>query len=334
MDQKKVSILIPLYNSEKYITETIQSAISQTWNYKEIIIIDDHSTDDSFRIAKDYESDILKVYTNQKKGACAARNMAFELSTGDYIQYLDADDLLSPDKIEKQVALLADKEETLAVCNAYEFFDNVESAVSIDDPLIYSSTQPVQFLINLWGGGITKPHFIAPHSWLTPRSLIVKTGSWNEELLRDQDGEFFARVVLKSYGIIYVPGIKSYYRRSTIRNSISSQRSASSFNSIFKALEVKKKLLFEKEDSANSRTAMATQYKILAIVTYPKYLDLYKKAINKSKELGGSKYVPVLGGKMIELTKKIMGWKLAIRISFFLHQHPQLLKIIHVLERR
>ena len=103
----KVSVIIPVFNAQEYINETINSVIKQTYEGSiEIIIIDDHSTDNSFQIVREFESDSIIVKKNPKKGACAARNYGFQLSTGDYIQYLDADDLLSKNKIRSQMELL------------------------------------------------------------------------------------------------------------------------------------------------------------------------------------------------------------------------------------
>src|SRR4051794_36165281 len=101
-----VSILIPAYNAEKWIGETVRSAILQTWARKEIIIVDDGSTDRTLQVARQFASDEVLVFTQANQGAAAARNTAFALSKGDYIQWLDADDLLSPDKIARQMALV------------------------------------------------------------------------------------------------------------------------------------------------------------------------------------------------------------------------------------
>src|ERR1700722_18018315 len=96
-----VSILIPAYNSEKWISDTLRSAIAQTWTHKEIIVVDDGSKDQTAAIARQFEADGVRVVTQKNQGAAAARNTAFGLSRGDYIQWLDADDLLSPDKISR-----------------------------------------------------------------------------------------------------------------------------------------------------------------------------------------------------------------------------------------
>src|SRR2546423_13677748 len=98
-----VSILIPAYNAERWIAETIQSALAQTWPGNEVIIVDDGSLDRTLEVARQFASGNVLVVTQQNRGASAARNKAFELCQGDYIQWLDADDLLAPDKIARQM---------------------------------------------------------------------------------------------------------------------------------------------------------------------------------------------------------------------------------------
>jgi len=95
--------LIPAYNAEKWISETIESALSQTWPEKEIIIVDDGSKDNTLLVAKKYQSKRVRIISQQNKGASAARNAALKSAQGDYIQWLDADDLLAPNKITAQM---------------------------------------------------------------------------------------------------------------------------------------------------------------------------------------------------------------------------------------
>ena len=96
-----VSILIPAYNAEEWITDTLRCAIAQTWEPKQIIVVDDGSTDRTLAIARQFESDQFRVVTQKNQGAAATRNQALSLCRGDYIQYLDADDLIAPDKISR-----------------------------------------------------------------------------------------------------------------------------------------------------------------------------------------------------------------------------------------
>jgi glycosyltransferase involved in cell wall biosynthesis len=99
-----VSILIPAYNAGPWIADTIKSALNQTWLRKEIIVVDDDSADQTFEVARLFASNTVAVVSQENQGASAARNGAFELCQGDYVQWLDADDLLSPDKVAKQMA--------------------------------------------------------------------------------------------------------------------------------------------------------------------------------------------------------------------------------------
>ena len=101
-----VSILIPAYNSQRWIADTLNSALEQTWPKKEIIVVDDGSTDRTLHIAKQFASKSVQVVCQPNQGASVARNTAFSLCQGDYIQWLDADDLLDPHKVEKQLRTL------------------------------------------------------------------------------------------------------------------------------------------------------------------------------------------------------------------------------------
>src|ERR1039457_1669638 len=104
--QPLVSIVIPAYNAERTVAEAIQSAIAQTWPRKEIIVVDDGSTDRTAEVARRFASKGITIVSTENRGLSAGLNRAYEHSQGDYIQYLDADDLLAPDKIERQLAEL------------------------------------------------------------------------------------------------------------------------------------------------------------------------------------------------------------------------------------
>ncbi len=101
-----VSILIPCYNAEHWIGQCIESALAQTWAEKEIIVVDDGSTDGSLKVIQSF-GDRIRWETGPNRGGNVARNRLLGLSRGDWLQYLDADDYLLPDKIEKQMHFIA-----------------------------------------------------------------------------------------------------------------------------------------------------------------------------------------------------------------------------------
>ena len=98
-----ISVLIPALNAERWIGHAIESALAQTWPNREVIVVDDGSTDRTAERAARYSTYGVRVIVQANCGAAAARNTALRASNGTYIQYLDADDLLHPYKIEAQL---------------------------------------------------------------------------------------------------------------------------------------------------------------------------------------------------------------------------------------
>ena len=315
----KVSVIIPLYNASEFINDTIHSVLNQSYSNIEIIIIDDNSSDDSYNKALKFESEKVLVYRNSGKGACAARNYGFKLSSGKYIQFLDADDLLSPNKIEKQVEQLKCSENRLAVCNTIHFINKIEDGKCTDQAYLFSTRHPEELFIKLWGGEDLVMNMIQTSAWLTPRKLIEKGGLWNESLPKDQDGEFFARIGLQSSGIIYVQDVKNYYRKHNTGKNIASKKERKHIESLLLTSQLKEKYLFEKSNSKESKKAISTLYKWVAMESWPVFPDLTKEALQNSKRLGGSDFLPVLGGKVIELLKFTFGWKFAKWVSYYGH---------------
>ena len=97
-----VSILIPCHNAEAFVADAIESALGQTHPNVEVVVVDDGSTDRSLEVIRSYDGRI-RWETGPCRGACAARNRALALSLGEFIQFLDSDDLLLPQKIERQL---------------------------------------------------------------------------------------------------------------------------------------------------------------------------------------------------------------------------------------
>ncbi|MFB9054535.1 glycosyltransferase family 2 protein [Formosa undariae] len=327
MDNHKVSVIIPLYNSSEFIIDTIQSILDQSYQDIEIIIIDDNSTDGSFELAQKFQSGHINVFKNKGKGACAARNYGFELSTGNYIQFLDADDLLSPNKLENQVKLLQEFPNRIAVCSTNHFYDTPESGKITDKDFMFSTDKPSAFLLNLYGAnGMFE--MVQTSAWLTPRALIDKAGLWDIKLSKDQDGEFFCRVVMASYGICYDPIAINHYRKHRDGMNIASKKQKQHIESQLKALESKERVLLQHDiNEKDFKHAMALQYKFIAIEAWPEHKDLSNKAQQKTSVYGGSAYLPILGGSAIEIIKKILGWKSAKSFSNWIHNNKLISKL-------
>jgi len=302
--QPLVSILIPCYNAEQWLTETIESALAQTWQNKEIIVVDDGSTDNSLDIAKQFESSIVKVISQENRGGSAARNTAYKACQGEFIQYLDADDLLAPTKIESQIKLL-DQEDNVNCVAAGEwarFYKTSSEAQFIPQPP-WADMPPVEWLVCTWSG-----HWMMhPAAWLVPRHIANKAGLWNEDLSLNDDGEYFCRVVLASIGVKFCWGAKSYYRSGS-PISVSASKSDMAWESAFQSLEIGTSNLLITEDSLRTRQVCATVFQRFIHEVYPDVPDLLSKAESKVEALGTSN-IELMGGPIFHLISTSLGWK-------------------------
>jgi glycosyltransferase involved in cell wall biosynthesis len=250
---KKVSILIPIYNSEKYVAQTIESAINQTWNNKEIIIVDDGSTDNSLEIAKSYESNIIKVFSQKNKGVCAARNFAFTKAGGEYIQYLDHDDILGLDKIETQMSYIHKNNfdiTDIVYCSYVNFLEDIKNILPNT-----STHQNMNYYkpLDLFNDMLIARTIILPASYLMHRYLIEKVGGWDESLFNNEDGEFYSRIMTQATSVHYVPDVKVYWR--TTPDSLSKQVSNSYLGYKYKAWTMIVNVLLQHNNSEKTRYA-------------------------------------------------------------------------------
>ncbi len=123
----KVSIITPAYNSSKFIGETIKSVINQSYSNWEMIIVDDCSNDDTYQIVNGYIQDDsrIKYFKNQKNiGVAATRNVALSHATGEYIAFLDSDDLWKPEKLTAQLKFMEENHYAITYTN-YQMFDSI-----------------------------------------------------------------------------------------------------------------------------------------------------------------------------------------------------------------
>lgn len=199
MSAPLVSIIIPAYNAERFIGATIESALAQDWAHKEIIVVDDGSLDGSLAVIRRYEKAGVRALVRVNGGGSAARNTGFKASHGDYIQFLDHDDLLADDKISAQIAV-ANGSPSGPVAGLWtRFRGDVDGAYGGWQPLerVRHDSTPLDWLL--------ESPTVPTCAWLTPRGLVEAAGLWNETLVDnpDDDGEFFMRVFAQSERILF-----------------------------------------------------------------------------------------------------------------------------------
>jgi glycosyltransferase involved in cell wall biosynthesis len=306
-----VSILIPCHNAEQWLTATLESALNQTWQHTEIIFVDDGSTDASLAIAQSFQSPKLKVISQANRGASKARNTALRNAQGDFIQYLDADDLVAPDKVERQIELLQAGNQNCVASGAWaRFYHHYSEALFQPQPL-WADFEPVDWLICAWEGN----WMMHPAAWLVPRAIADLAGTWDESLSLNDDGEYFCRVVLASHAIKFCAASRVYYR-SGIQNSLSRSKSEAAWRSLWRSLQLDCIHVFDRENSPRTRHACANRFQRLIYDIYPNYPSLLCEIEAEIQRLGGADLTPV-GSPLFQKTATLLGWKFAKRLQLW-----------------
>jgi glycosyltransferase involved in cell wall biosynthesis len=299
-----VSILIPAYNVEKWIGDTIRSSLSQTWPRKEIIIVNDGSSDNTLEVAKQFESKTLKVISQQNSGASAARNKALEHAQGDYIQWLDADDLLHPEKISLQLEGSEDgrSSRTLFTCSWGIFYYRLQKSKFVPD-VLWQDAAPVDWII----GKFTHGAWMNPAVWLVSRRLTELAGPWDERLSisGDDDGEYICRVVAASDKVKFVRNAKSYYRL-TGYNQLSKTSNEKSDEAKLLSIALSIDHLRSLEDSERTRKASLILLQSMhELFYYADRFNLLEKNNMIAHKLNGELTLPKLGRQWDAMSRLI-----------------------------
>ncbi|MEM4406501.1 MAG: glycosyltransferase [Candidatus Methanomethylicaceae archaeon] len=204
-----VSIIIPTYNCRKWVSEAVDSALSQTYPRCEIIVVDDGSNDGTDLLLQERYGDKIRYYFQDNKGRSAARNRGLKEAKGEYIQFLDADDLIMPEKIARQVEFLeANRDVDVVYGDVLLFLEDDKEDVWPHEKRIYYAS----------GRGLLKkmlhePFLQTVHA-LYRRKCIEAIGGFDESLKRVEDWEFHLRLARLGVNFHYLPdGGKSLYRQ-------------------------------------------------------------------------------------------------------------------------
>jgi glycosyltransferase involved in cell wall biosynthesis/peptidoglycan/xylan/chitin deacetylase (PgdA/CDA1 family) len=192
-DPPLVSILIPAYNAESWIRQSIESALTQTYSPKEVIVVDDGSTDGTAEIVRSF-GDRIRFEARPHAGGNAARNVLLELAQGEWLQYLDADDYLLPNKLLDQMRFAEESEFQFdVVYSPYLVRDEAtRKGVIVGPKTGHSATQHFLSWVGFWTGAL-----------LLRRSAVKEVGGWKEDQPCCQEHELLLRLIReqKKFGL-------------------------------------------------------------------------------------------------------------------------------------
>ena len=311
-----VSILIPAYNAEEWIADTIRSAIHQTWPHKEIIVVDDGSKDRTAEVARNFAPNEVTVVSKENEGAAATRNRALQICRGEYIQWLDADDLLSHDKIERQLAVLREGDgNRILLSSPWGYFSYRTKRADFVPTSLWQDLTPVEWLLRKMGENL----HMQTGSWLTSRELAEAAGLWDTPLLSDDDGEYFCRVLLASKGTRFVPDGRLYYRVTPSSRLSHIGMSDKKKDAMVISMKLHIQYLRSLEESERVRKACLTYMQNWYDNFYPERPDLMADLQALASELGGSLEEPRLRRKYAWM-EPIFGFRAAKRVQMTLPQ--------------
>jgi glycosyltransferase involved in cell wall biosynthesis len=275
-----VSVIIPNYQCEKWLPVTLDSCLQQKEYIKEIIVVDDFSTDGSWNVLTEYQAkypDLVKIFRNKEKGGNNARNYGYDQSTGDYIQWLDADDQLLPNKLAKQLEVFNKVTDTDIVYSDWQLNTYNDSGQVVHQEFKQHRQYEdflFELLLNNWS---------APNNYLIKRAMadtLSKLNAWNLATPVLQDREYFTLAAIAGARFEYAAGNFSVYNRWS-KQSVSNNHGKRSvalqtlLNGFWKKIECNSEL-----DHQRKRT-------YLQIITTDKLIDMMsgKKVLVRDKDL-------------------------------------------------
>jgi glycosyltransferase involved in cell wall biosynthesis len=307
--QPLVSILIPAYNAEEYLAETIASALGQTWPKKEIIVVDDGSKDQTLALARRFASKDVKVVTHENQGAAATRNKAYSLSQGDYIQWLDADDLLSRDKVALQMLAAAQcPGQRTILSSGWAYFIYRAHKAKFEPTPLWEDMSPLEWMTRKMEQNL----HMQTATWLVSRELTELAGPWNTELLVNNDGEYLTRVLMATDRIRFVPGARVYYRISPASRVSYIGRNQRKMEALLTSMELNIRYIRSLGDTPRVRAACVTYIRNWQSAFYPERPDLVERARKIVQSLGGELPPPQLPWKYAWI-QRLFGWAAAKR---------------------
>ena len=214
MPHPVVSVVIPCYRQSHFLPEALESVFAQTYPGVEVIVVNDGSDDDTEAVAKRYGDRVRYLY-QENGGLSSARNAGIRVAAGEWIQLLDADDMLTPEKIALQVAAVADRPEVDIIYSGYWCFGPSRPGRHWTYSTVEFSKNPFTAFVMDWERGLSIPS----HAFLIHKSCFERGGFFDTSLPNHKDWDRQIRFAAAGMKYLYVPGQTALYR--TTRDSMS-----------------------------------------------------------------------------------------------------------------
>ena len=294
-----VSIIIPCFNAERWVSEAIHSCLTQSYQPIEIIVIDDGSTDKSLEVIKSF-GDKIRWETGPNRGGNHARNRGFALSKGEYIQFLDADDILDPKNIELQTPCLMRDQADVVVGSWRKLVENKDGSFTKE------SLKEIKIGPDALCSLLNSEAWAPPASHLYKRQYVELIGGWDESLKCLQDVRFNAELIKHGARFMSVPHFCAYYRRPL--TTTTSTRSETLFMQACFSFHNDSQEYFDKTGWTEERVKTLTRcYGYLARYYYEHDRAMFERCLEKIHALNPD-YLPE-GPRRLRTLSRTIGYR-------------------------
>lgn len=280
-----VSVVIPCYNAEPFIRETVDSAFAQTHPQVEIIVVDDASTDRSWDVVSTYGDQITAVRLERNGGGSRARNHGARLATGNFLMFLDADDVLAPDALAGLLEALREKSGDIAGCRWLQLKkrDGDWRKLPADIPIPDPAGDPLR-------GWITGSSWFPPAAVLWRRDVYDRVGGWDEEITLNDDGDIMMRALADGARLVVAERGQAYYRshgdeRLSVSTNVFSESKLHSQRRVIEKLESK---LTEQGRLTEYAEPLGIAYQYLALLALQNgHMEIGRDCQRRGETIGG-----------------------------------------------
>ena len=302
---------MPAYNAARYLAAAVESVQAQTCPRWELIIVNDGSTDGTVDVLGALRDPRIRVFHQENRGQCAAANRALAEAKGQFIKFFDADDLLAPTMLERQLERLLPHPNCVASAEWGRFYGDDLGTFQLNRQSVWRDMEATDWLVESWTDA--RP-MMQCALWLIPRALLDRTGGWDERLSLINDFEFFARVLCHAERVLFTPGCPLYYR-SGLAGSLSGSKGRRAIESAFLSLTTGVDHLLNRRADPQSRLACANLLQDFIYSCYPQHPDL-RAAVTQRINLLGRPTIEPSGGGKFQLARRLLGWRLAKCLTF------------------
>lgn len=306
----QVSVIIPAFNAGRYLEATLRSLSLQTMSDFEVIVVDDGSADDTLRVASQFPDQRVRVYSRSNSGQSAASNFGCSKATGQYLKFVDADDLLNPQHLQVQLESLQSYPRHVACCSWGYFRESVSRFSIRTEVANMDYNEPLDWIVD----SLTCDEgMMGAWRWLIPRSVWDASGGWNEQLTLNNDFDLSIRVLLASSGVRFSAGAVYYYRKG-VSGALSGSVSRRSQESAYLTTLLGTRSLLQREDSPRIAQLCADRFQQWMFRFFPEFPDLVLQAEQQIQQLGGSR-LQLQGGRLLHLLLPAIGWRNVRRLQ-------------------